>query len=930
MALRRMLIGTLILSILLGLFSFPVLQRSEASGGAPIIGTTSTPLAISYPFQRKAFQAHGRVWVFFSDGNNMLFSSSPDGVLWSGPILVRPDCTSGEQFSVWFDGKLVHYVYGSGSAGASLYYRGGTPIADGTITWSSSEQAAVPGRGKVILSTPCISVDSYGCPWIGYRRVEDQGNKRPMLVKSGKGDGTWSTAPGFPYDLAGWTAAAWVVVPVPLSAGKMLALFTSSGHYVRSRVWRDGVWSSQAMNPGPGIGVSSPHFSAAATGDDVHLVFLSSTSLVYTRYCYLTNRWSPEVRPYGPQVTPTSSPVLSLDGSGGLHLFWAGSPKPDWVYSKAMSGGVWESSFVEVLDERGEKLTGNGFIFGLGEGNGDGNIGYLVGRSSPYRIKFYGGSPSLPPFQVKIISPKDGEVFYSSPISVNGELTHRARVWVNGVEVTVTDGHFSASIALQEGENPITVEAEDEWGRKDSKEAKVTLLTEGKISGTVTDSSTGFPVPSAGVEVRDSLDLLHKVNTDGQGRYMIDGVTSGSFSGKVTKDGYTPYPFSGTLSPGQILAVNAALDPILPLIGNVEVLDITMDSARISWETDQPADTRVDYGESPSYGEAASDSAMGTGHEVSLHGLKAGTTYYFKVTSKSAHGFPSASGGHSFITQVLSSPIRLKIIYPPDGGVLYNAWTRVEGEVVNTLGHETGVVVNGVLAQVYGNRFVANHVPLLEGANTITAAAMDGEGNKETASVNVRSVASEGYIKISASSESGVAPLEIVLALESSVDLSNASLSYTGPGEVEFITQSPDEYRVRIPNEGIYQFTARIASWTGVMFEDRVSIAVVSREELHSLLLSKWEGMRGKLGREDIEGALEYFDELSRAGYGEVFNVLSPLLPAVIQEMGDIRFISYTGDTAIYDLRTVRDGVEYSFQLLFSKDRQGIWRIYSF
>jgi len=50
----------------------------------------------------------------------------------------------------------------------------------------------------------------------------------------------------------------------------------------------------------------------------------------------------------------------------------------------------------------------------------------------------------------------------------------------------------------------------------------------------------------------------------------------------------------------------------------------------------------------------------------------------------------------------------------------------------------------------------------------------------------------------------------------------------------------------------------------------------------------------------------------------------------IVQELSDILLIEYTPRAAIYDIRTVREGIEYSFHLLFEKDLNGIWRITSF
>ena len=105
---------------------------------------------------------------------------------------------------------------------------------------------------------------------------------------------------------------------------------------------------------------------------------------------------------------------------------------------------------------------------------------------------------------------------------------------------------------------------------------------------------------------------------------------------------------------------------------------------------------------------------------------------------------------------------------------------------------------------------------------------------------------------------------------------------------------------------------------------------VLSREQIDSLLQGKWEGARAKLAGGDIEGSLASFDDLSKQEYRELFNALASVLPEIVQEMSDIQLIKYSRNTAIYDIRTVREGVEYSFQLVFTKDSNGIWKINSF
>jgi len=105
---------------------------------------------------------------------------------------------------------------------------------------------------------------------------------------------------------------------------------------------------------------------------------------------------------------------------------------------------------------------------------------------------------------------------------------------------------------------------------------------------------------------------------------------------------------------------------------------------------------------------------------------------------------------------------------------------------------------------------------------------------------------------------------------------------------------------------------------------------VLSKQQLDTLLRGKWEGMTAELLDGNIGNALIHFDESSKEDYREAFSLLSSFLPIIVQELTDIQFVEYVNDTAIYDIRTIRDGLEFSFQLLFLKDFNGIWKINSF
>ncbi|MGB8476021.1 MAG: choice-of-anchor D domain-containing protein [Candidatus Acidiferrum sp.] len=86
------------------------------------------------------------------------------------------------------------------------------------------------------------------------------------------------------------------------------------------------------------------------------------------------------------------------------------------------------------------------------------------------------------------------------------------------------------------------------------------------------------------------------------------------------------------------------------VITSVQTASITTASSQVIWATNVPADSSVNYGISPSYGNTTSvDSAMVTTHQMTLSGLAAGTTYYYQVNSTDSKG-NHGHGGNSFKT----------------------------------------------------------------------------------------------------------------------------------------------------------------------------------------------------------------------------------------------------------------------------------------
>lgn len=120
------------------------------------------------------------------------------------------------------------------------------------------------------------------------------------------------------------------------------------------------------------------------------------------------------------------------------------------------------------------------------------------------------------------------------------------------------------------------------------------------------------------------------------------GSTSGLSYVDNTPNSSTYYYYLATQDGADITSANSTTVSILPtgkwtsapsLQSGPTVSSITTKKASIAWSTDRSSDSRVAYGTSPgNYNSVeAASSTQATSHSISLTGLSAGTTYYYKA-----------------------------------------------------------------------------------------------------------------------------------------------------------------------------------------------------------------------------------------------------------------------------------------------------------
>ena len=170
--------------------------------------------------------------------------------------------------------------------------------------------------------------------------------------------------------------------------------------------------------------------------------------------------------------------------------------------------------------------------------------------------------------------------------------------------------------------------------------------------------------------------------------------------------------------------------PILSRI-SPDVLYTTATEATIAWNTDEPADSQLEFGTSPAYGSlSTTDVRLTKLHFVHLTDLQPGTTYYFRALSTDAAGNQGVSSGFTFTTQAANPQA---VIFGPDTGVAGQSQTFVVAATdVPSFSISTFLVTwgDGAPSEVVEGRngMAFEHVYASEGPYTVSLVAITPQG----------------------------------------------------------------------------------------------------------------------------------------------------------------------------------------------------------
>jgi len=94
--------------------------------------------------------------------------------------------------------------------------------------------------------------------------------------------------------------------------------------------------------------------------------------------------------------------------------------------------------------------------------------------------------------------------------------------------------------------------------------------------------------------------------------------------------------------------------------------------------------------------------------------------------------------------------------------------------------------------------------------------------------------------------------------------------------------------------------------------------------------LDVFESFKTALLTDDVNEATSFFAEVSAEGYHLLLGELRPHFIQMVNEMGEMVFMSFDTDMVLYDLLREEDGRMYGYPVSFVRDEMGQWRMYDF
>ena len=330
-------------------------------------------------YQRSNFYANGRWWVFYSDGTDMVYSSSTDGMSWDGYYFAVNETPFAENFAVHFDGTYVHCVKTQTIVDDPLVYRMGTPVSNGTITWATPDTETIMAANPAEeLRKPVVTTTANGHPWVAFDYCA-AGAINAYVMESSTYNGTWTTAAGSPHNLfSDLGCKATSLIPVT-TGNDLYAFYNDVNKELYMRHWNGAAWAAaECITNGDRL-VAEPFYSAVRSGDVISVMWYHyqapATYQILFSERTIGGSWgnNATILAAGAAITNWVS-LTRIDDTGNLAAFYHHASR---IYYRLRLNGVWDATATEWL------LPSNGYVHAS-------VVSHLVGGQYTVGVQFYG------------------------------------------------------------------------------------------------------------------------------------------------------------------------------------------------------------------------------------------------------------------------------------------------------------------------------------------------------------------------------------------------------------------------------------------------------------------------------------------------------------------------------------------------------------
>lgn len=298
-----------------------------------------------------------------------------------------------------------------------------------------------------------------------------------------------------------------------------------------------------------------------------------------------------------------------------------------------------------------------------------------------------------------------------------------------------------------------------------------------------------------------------------------------------------------------------------------------------------------------------------------------------------AYNSPPGGGNSNKVILKIRSPLEITITSPSGGETINKSKVIVKGTIKSDT-HDIGIAVNGIVADIIGNQWITNNVPLVSGENVITATVTDSYGNTDTETITIYTDVTTQHVILSANITSGIPLLTIYFTISTSFVPASYQMDFEGDGIIDLAVTTFEEISYTYLSEGIYFPTLIITDYQGDTYSDTTAVAVQNKTEMDKLLREKWEDMKTHLIGQDIESALNYYLDESKQLYSDIYTAFYDQLPQFAQGMNDIQPIYMKSSTAKYRLRIDEKyggNIEtITYYIYFILDKDGLWKIFRY